>query len=90
MCIQTLGYVVNFYAALLNIDDDIALVSSSFQQMDDKTKKLVTYASRTGLKINAKKTKLMRINNNKQRPIEVNGINIEDVEEFTYYCKEQQ
>ena len=40
------------------------------------------------MKINAKKTKLMRINNKEQRPIEVNGINIEDVEEFTYW--EQQ
>jgi len=68
----------------IDFADDIALVSSSFQQMDDKTKKLVTYASRTGLKINAKKTNLMRINNKEQRPIEVNGINIEDVEEFTY------
>jgi len=35
------------------------------------------------LNINAKKTKLMRINNKGQRPIEVNGIYI-DVEEFTY------
>jgi len=68
----------------LDFADDNALVSSSFQQMDDKTKKLVTYASRTGLKVNAKKTKLMRINNKEQRPTEVNGINTEDVEEFTY------
>ena len=70
--------------------------------MDDEMKKLATYASRMGLKINAKKTKLMRINNKEQRPIEVNGkwfsaakswcmasdqvngINIGDVEEFTY------
>jgi len=36
------------------------------------------------LNINAKQTKLMRINNKEHRPIEVNGINIEDVEEFTY------
>jgi len=50
--------------------------------MHDKTKKLVTYARRTGLKINAKKTKLMRINNKDQRPIEMNRINIEDVKEF--------
>ena len=50
--------------------------------MGDKTKKLVTYASRKGLKINAKKTKLIRINNKDQRPIEMNGINIEVVKEF--------
>ena len=42
----------------LDFAADIALVTSSFQQMDDKTKKLATYGSRTGLKINAKKTKL--------------------------------
>jgi len=29
----------------------------------------------------------MRINNKEQRPIEVNGINIEDVDEFTYLEK---
>jgi len=41
--------------------------------MDDEMKKLATYASRMGLKINAKKTKLMRIKNKEQRPTEVNG-----------------
>ena len=50
--------------------------------MGDKTNKLITYASRTGLKINAKKTKLIRIYNKDQRPIEMNGLNIEVVKEF--------
>jgi len=67
----------------LDFADDFALVSSSFQQTDDK-RKLATYASRTGLKINANKTKLMRINTEERRPIYVNGIHMEDVEEFTY------
>ena len=39
----------------LDFADDIALVSSSFQQMDDKTKKLVTYASRTDWRLMRRK-----------------------------------
>ena len=64
--------------------DDIALISSTKQQIQDKTTKLEEEAKRVGLKVGTEKTKVMRINTRNQDKIVVNEIDIEDVNEFTY------
>lgn len=74
----------------LDFADDIALISSTKQQIQDKTTKLEEEARRVGLKVSTEKTKTMRINARNQGKIVVNEIDIED--EFTYLgakvCKE--
>ena len=46
----------------LDFADNIALLSSRYVDIEDKTNGLVDEAARVGLKINAKKSKVMRIN----------------------------
>ena len=72
----------------LDFADDIALISSTKQQIQDKTTKLEEEARRVGLKVSTEKTKTMRINARNQDKIVVNDIE----DEFTYLgakvCKE--
>ena len=72
---------------------DIVLLSSTKQQIQDKTTRLNEEARRVGLKIDKEKTKAMRINARNQEKIIINGQDIEDVDEFVYLgakvCKER-
>ena len=76
----------------LDFADDIALLSSTRQHIQNKTDKLDNVARRTGLRINWSKTKILRINARQQEKITIHGQEIEDVNEFTYLgakvCKE--
>lgn len=68
----------------LDFADDIALLSHTYQQMQDKTTQLETTAAELGLKINGPKTKIMRINNKNMNTIKLAGHSLEEVEKFTY------
>ena len=68
----------------LDFADDIALLSHSRQHMQNKTTSLDENASRTGLRINIKKTKVLRANTKQKESIHLKGKILEDVEEFTY------
>jgi hypothetical protein len=46
----------------LDFADDLALLSHNHKQMQDKTTRLATTSTGSGLKINLKKTELMKIN----------------------------
>ena len=76
----------------LDFADDIATLSATKQQMQDKTRRMEEEGKRVGLKINTAKTKNMRINARNQEKIKINGQDIEETEEFTYLgatvCKE--
>ena len=76
----------------LDFADDIALLSATKQQIQDKTRKLNVEATRVGMKISVEKTKTMRMNSKNQDRVTIDGQDIEDVEEFTYLgatiCKE--
>ncbi|XP_037103985.1 nucleoprotein TPR-like [Syngnathus acus] len=52
--------------------------------MQDKTTKLATTSLGAGLRINHKKTKLMRINTSTNNPVTVEGNPIQEVDSFTY------
>ena len=84
----------NFMSKLDDLDfaDDVALLSSTKQQIQDKTTRMVDEARRVGLRINIDKTKLMKINVRNQEKITIGGRDIEEVDEFTYLgaivCKE--
>ena len=68
----------------LDFADDIALLSHSRNQMQDKTTILASTSAQTGLKINLRKTELLKVNTTAQAPITVSDKPIREVESFTY------
>nr|KAG5703814.1 hypothetical protein BaRGS_031448 [Batillaria attramentaria] len=68
----------------LDFADDLALLSHSHSQMQDKTTRLEATSAGTGLKINRKKTELMKINTTANTPVTVGGEPIREVESFVY------
>ena len=68
----------------LDFADDIALLSHSSEQMQTKTNRLNSFSQSTGLKINIKKTKLLKINTGNEDTITVEEKPVEAVESFTY------
>ena len=68
----------------LNFTDDLALLSNNQSQMQDKTTLLETTSAGTGLKINRKKTELMKINTTANAPVIVGGEPIREAESFVY------
>ena len=68
----------------LHFADDPALLSHNHSQMQDKTTLLETTSAGTGLKINRKKTELMKMNTTANAPVTVGGEPIREVESFVY------
>ena len=68
----------------LDFADDLALLSHNHNQMQDKTTLLETTSAGTGLKINRKKTELMKTNTTATAPVTVGGEPIREVESFVY------
>ena len=68
----------------LDFADDLALLSRNHSQMQDKTTLLETTSAGTGLKINRKKTELMKMNTAANAPVTVRGEPIREVESFVY------
>ena len=65
----------------LDFADDLA---HSHRQMQEKTTYLARISAQVGLKINQKKTKILRLNTTCERPIMLEGL--EEVESFRYLC----
>ena len=68
----------------LDYADDVALISSRFANLQEKTDRLVTIASIVGLKINQRKTKTLRMNHRYADYMRIEGEEVEDVESFVY------
>jgi len=68
----------------LDFADDLALLSHSQKQMQEKTTHLETTSAGTGLNINKKKTELLKINTASSTPVTVNGEPIKEVDSFVY------
>ena len=68
----------------LDFADDLALLSHNYSQMQNKTTLLETTSAGTGLKINRKKTELMKMNTTANAPVTVGGEPIREVESFVY------
>nr|KAG5704036.1 hypothetical protein BaRGS_032125 [Batillaria attramentaria] len=68
----------------LDFADDLAHLSHSHSQTQDKTTCLEATSAGTGLKINRKKTKLTKINTTANTPVTVGGEPIREVESFVY------
>ena len=68
----------------LDFADDICTLSHRLQDSQHQATSLETTAKRTGLYINAQKTKTMRINSNQADSIKINNTEVEDTKDFTY------
>ena len=66
----------------LHFADDLALMSHSHRQMQYKTSYLARISAQVGLKINKKKTQILRLNTICERPIMLEGEGLE--ESFIY------
>ena len=76
----------NFTTILEDLDfaDDIALLSSAIKHLQLKTTKLEENAAKVGLKLNAKKCKVMKTNSKNEDKLKVGDNEVEEVESFTY------
>ena len=77
----------NFMTVLEDLDsaDDMALLSSKFSDLSEKTERLMSEAARVGLKLNAGKCKTLRTEHTQSNErIVVNGEQVEDMDEFAY------
>ena len=64
--------------------EDLALLAHNQNQIQDKTCRLETFSAKTGLRINLRKTELIKINTTATTPITVGGEPIKVVESFVY------
>ena len=67
----------------LDFADDLALLSHSHQQMQEKTELLNAVSTQIGLNINRSKTRIMKANT-KNNLITMNGEPLEETDSFTY------
>ena len=68
----------------LDFADDLALLSHSHQQMQEKANKVEAISSQTGLNIHRHKTKMMKINSDSKEQVTLHGRPVEVVNSFTY------
>ena len=68
----------------LDFADDLALLSHSYEQMQEKTYLLNLVSAQTGLNININKTKIMKANTNSKNVVTVGGKPLEETDCFTY------
>ena len=68
----------------LDFADDLALLSHSHRQMQDKTTELVLISAQIGLKINKRKTKILRTNATCETAIMLEGETLDEVKDFRY------
>ena len=68
----------------LDFADDIALLSSTMNHLQQKTSRLEQIAAQVGLKLNNKKCKVMKDNSRNEEKLKVRGNEVEEVESFTY------
>ncbi|VDO98560.1 unnamed protein product [Schistosoma margrebowiei] len=68
----------------LDFADDLALLSQTQQQMQEKTNSVEAASAAIGLNIHKGKSKILRYNTECTNPITIDGDDLEDVKTFTY------
>ena len=76
----------NFSSMLEDLDfaDDLALLYSAMNHLQSKTSRLTENAAKVGLKLNAKKCKVMKANSRSDDKLKVGDNEVEEVESFIY------
>lgn len=80
------GIKWTLFSSLEDLDfaDDIALLASRHDHMQEESSRLNHYGKQIGLEINIPKTKDMRINTKSEADITIDGTAIKKVEDFIY------
>ncbi|VDP33429.1 unnamed protein product [Schistosoma curassoni] len=68
----------------LDFADDLALLSQSQQQMQEKTTSVTAVSAAVGLNIHKGKSRILRYNTVCTNPVTIDGEDLEDVKTFTY------
>ncbi|VDO73818.1 unnamed protein product [Schistosoma margrebowiei] len=68
----------------LDFSDDLALLSKTQQQMQEKTNSVAATSAATSLNIHKGKSRILRYNTICTNPITTDGEDLEDVKSFTY------
>ncbi|CAH8605695.1 unnamed protein product [Schistosoma haematobium] len=68
----------------LDFSDDLALLSKTQQQMQEKTNSVAAASAAVGLNIRKGKSKILRYNTTCTNPVTIDGEDLEDVKTFTY------
>ncbi|VDO99410.1 unnamed protein product [Schistosoma margrebowiei] len=68
----------------LDFADDLALLSQTQQQMQEKTTSVAAATAAVGLNIHKGKSRILRCNTTFTNPITIDGEYLEDVKTFTY------
>ena len=68
----------------LDFADDLALLSHSHQQMQEKTNVVAATSLQIGLNIHKDKTKILKTNSTSTERVTLNGKPLEEVQSFTY------
>ncbi|VDO64052.1 unnamed protein product [Schistosoma margrebowiei] len=68
----------------LDFADDLALLSQTQQQMQEKMNSVAEASAAIGLNIHKGKSKVLRYNTACTNPITIDGKDLEDVKTFTY------
>lgn len=68
----------------LDFADDISLLSHKQQHAQSKLTRLAEEAEKIGLKINVRKTKVMRLNNRQEHPLQLQGEDLVETNRFVY------
>ena len=68
----------------LDFADDIVLMTQAFAHLQEKANDVNNEASKLGLKINAEKTKSLRVKHKLATSVRIEGKEVEDVSEFKY------
>ena len=82
----TRGIRWTMFSSLEDIDfaDDVALLSHTPQDLQEKTSKLIDISQKLGLNINQKKSKVMGINQRSQVAIYIRHGKLQTTDTFTY------
>ena len=68
----------------LDFADDISLLARRHEDAQTKLEHIADEADKVGLQININKTEVMRVNNNRNKPIQLQGKEIKEADSFTY------
>ncbi|VDP32498.1 unnamed protein product [Schistosoma mattheei] len=68
----------------LDFADDLTLLSHTHQQMQEKTTSVAATSTAVGLNIHKGKSKILRYNTACNRPITIEGEDLEDVKSFAF------
>ncbi|VDP45141.1 unnamed protein product [Schistosoma margrebowiei] len=70
----------------LDCADDLALLSHTQQQMQEKTNNVAEASAAVGLNMHKGKSRILRYDTECTNPITIDGEDLEDVKTFTYWA----